>query len=685
VAIELEPESKCEWIAGRWHATSSPVWMKVQDAETFTTQRWIRVRYSSSYFDDPVRPLIRFNFDEKRGYEEIMNGPVLGRGEWIGRVPRLTQTVSISPQATSGAFDFVIEDVSGVRRRDLARRSMEIDPRRLTESVGAKLIAASEERWSSLKFAATATPLEDYAQWYRHLHRPMDLGGLDRPRANWRTTPRFLMLLVLNGDSPERLLATIKSLRNQAYERWSLSALIGVETTSQLLDVYREQMDADSRLREFRAEMNLSTIATDFSAEDYVAIIAVGDTLPEHALAIFAETAARNPSLRIIYSDEDSIARNGLLHSPLFKPNWDPVLFQTAPYFGRLTCVQYGQLNHIGLSAASGFVHYENNILSRVAQMGGAEGIGHVRRILYRKTRGRNAPDQFEISTKRGLSRVVQPAVENWPEVTVVIPTKNRVKLLSRCTTGLRELTNYPKLQVVLVDNGSTDTAARVLLDELARLPNFHLLERPGPFNFSALCNDGATVTKSPVLVFLNNDTVILDPEWLREMVRWAVQPKVGVVGAKLLFPNRTIEHAGVVLGHGGMAGHIYQGTPSSASGYLRQLLVTREVGAVTGACIALQRSKFDAVGGFNAEHLPVDLNDIDLCLKLSERGWKAIWTPKAALIHRQSASRGAPFKPSKVYRRERRYFADRWMNIIRDDPYFHPALSLYSYLPALA
>ncbi len=174
---------------------------------------------------------------------------------------------------------------------------------------------------------------------------------------------------------------------------------------------------------------------------------------------------------------------------------------------------------------------------------------------------------------------------------------------------------------MVVVDNGSDQARARALLDKLRADPRYHVLDRPEPFNYAKLSNDGARATNSPMLVFLNNDIRMIDAGWLKTLVRLAMKPQAGVVGAKLLFPNRKIQHAGIVLGMGGISGHIYRRRRSHVNSYLRQAATTREMAAVTGACIAIERSKFEAVGGFDAENLPVDLNDIDLCLRVAERG----------------------------------------------------------------
>jgi GT2 family glycosyltransferase len=273
----------------------------------------------------------------------------------------------------------------------------------------------------------------------------------------------------------------------------------------------------------------------------------------------------------------------------------------------------------------------------------------------------------------------------DWPEVSIVIPTRNRAHLLAACTRGLKEKTDYPSFNVVIVDNGSRQPRARALLEKLRADPGYRVLDRPEPFNYAKLSNDGARVTDSPMLVFLNNDIQMIDANWLKTLVRLAMKPRVGVVGAKLLFPNRKIQHAGIVLGMGGISGHIYRRRRGRVDGYLQQVATTREMAAVTGACIAIERSKFEAVGGFDAKNLPVDLNDIDLCLRVAERGWTNVWAADAVLIHMQSASRGIERNPFDQYRQERSYFINRWVEAIRDDPYFHPGFSLSAHRPVLA
>ena len=269
------------------------------------------------------------------------------------------------------------------------------------------------------------------------------------------------------------------------------------------------------------------------------------------------------------------------------------------------------------------------------------------------------------------------------PDATIVLVTKDRADLLSRCLFGIQHQTDYPDFNVVIVDNGTTEKAALALLDSLKSDNRFLILQRPGPFNFSDLCNQGARLSKSQLLVFLNNDVEMGDRNWLKRLAEVAVRPNVGVAGATLLYPSRRIQHAGVTLGLGTVAGHLYSGAPANHAEYLGHLTADREVAAVTAACCAIERVKFEKLGGFDDINLPVEFNDIDLCLRAMEQGWSNICVSNAILVHHESETRGVA--PSSAYEAERSYFVQRWLHVIRDDPFFHPALSMFALQPSLA
>jgi GT2 family glycosyltransferase len=211
------------------------------------------------------------------------------------------------------------------------------------------------------------------------------------------------------------------------------------------------------------------------------------------------------------------------------------------------------------------------------------------------------------------------------------------------------------------------------------------VIHYPGPFDFSSMCNAGAARADSDVLVFLNNDTEVLSADWLDRLKSWALKPNIGAVGAKLTYPNGLMQHIGVVVGMGGSAGHFSSLAHADASTWANHHLFVHEVSAVTGACLAVERRKFNAVGGFDAANFPIELNDIDLCLRLAERGWTAIVDPAVHLMHEESTTRGrATFRRLNVYEDQRNRFINRWRHVLRDDPHFHPALSLFHWRAAL-
>jgi len=275
------------------------------------------------------------------------------------------------------------------------------------------------------------------------------------------------------------------------------------------------------------------------------------------------------------------------------------------------------------------------------------------------------------------------------PSVRVIVPTNDRPDLLGACITGLLRVTDYPGLKVVIVDNGQGDPNARAQIRELAQRNRVEVIARPGPFNHSSFNNDAAAPDGAEILCLLNDDILILEPDWLRVMVSHAIRPGVGAVGAKLFYPDGRIQHAGVVVGLGRdrVAGHELRGAPPDTPGIQSRLMVTRQVDAVTAGCMVIARDKFLSVGGFDAETFPVSFNDVDLCLRLEQAGLKSIWTPHARLIHIESASRGKVQTPEARarFQAEVDRMRARWADRLDAGADYHPALSRHDESFALA
>lgn len=667
-AIDLTARTGASRKAEGWLATATPCWLDVPEAAWAPGGRWVRIVYSTSFFDDPVRPLIRFELADGTAVTEPMNGPVFGRGAWIGRIPDKTQRIAISPVADLGRFGFRIDGIAPVSRVGMIRRGLGFDPAWLPWAFGAKLIGSHREAWQTLRFAATATPLSGYAAWRKAMLRAWEPEGLDRPRFDWAEGPTFHLVMPAGGATPQAVAATIASLQAQVYPRWRLTITGSHE--GPLSPALSGLTGDDGRI-------TVDGDLQEMAANDLVSRVRPGTRLAPYALAVVADVAHRAPEAIVLYGDEDTLPPSGQVAAPRFKPVWSPRFQARTGYLSDGVFLKIAGVDGAMAESAEAFAMNHDGILAAVCAQGTPATIRHIRRVLC------SCPPRP--ATASAASPRTEAATMPLPKVAIVIPTRDHPRLLAKCVEGLETLTDYPDFEVVLVDNGTIDKQALALIEQLKTNPRYTVLHRPGPFNYSALCNDGAAASDAPMLLFLNNDIVMLNDQWLKPLVALAQEPDVGIVGSKLLFPNGRIQHAGVVLGLGSIAGHIYRGEAADIPGYLGRLTVPHEVSSVTGACVAIERRKFDAIGRYDAKNLPVELNDIDLCLRAAEHGLTTLWTPESVLCHLQSASRGFQVKPYKVYDKERRFFIERWAHVIRDDRYFHPALSLFSHRPALA
>jgi GT2 family glycosyltransferase len=265
------------------------------------------------------------------------------------------------------------------------------------------------------------------------------------------------------------------------------------------------------------------------------------------------------------------------------------------------------------------------------------------------------------------------------PAVSLVLPTRDAAGLLAMAVESLFERTAYPNLELVVVDNGSQETAALELLTRLAELDGVRVVRRPGEFNYAALANAGVHAARGPLVALVNNDLVAEDGSWLAEMAAVATQPNVGAVGARLVYPDGTLQHGGIVVGLGGVAGHAHKGLAAGEGGHCGRALRLAEVSAVTGACLLMRRDLFLKLGGLDAAALPVAFNDVDLCLRIQAAGGRVLWAPRARLVHVESASRGAEDSPAKRARFEAEIavMKARFGRRLAEDPYYSPNLTL--------
>ena len=407
---------------------------------------------------------------------------------------------------------------------------------------------------------------------------------------------------------------------------------------------------------------SVGEIANALPGQDsWLCPIACGDRLAAGALAHYWAALASSPEAPIAYGDDDLLDPSGRRSDPHFKPDWNPELFEHHDFLtgSSIFKVRGEDLRSVSKDG------WSRQLVRRLVA-GGAAPL-HVPLVLHHR---RDRPGPKVPAKPRQL------AVSDWPLLSVIIPTRNRADLLRTCIAGL-DRTSYPNFEVLVVDNGSDEPASVAYLDALGER-GVRLLRLGGPFNYSRLNNRAVQDASGVLLCFLNNDVEMTDPDWLTLLAAHAREGDVGAAGARLLYPDGTIQHAGVFTGVGGGAGHGHRFQRPDQPGYFERARLPQRVSAVTGACMVVARDKFLAVGGFDEENFPVAFNDVDLCLKLNERGWHCIYEPRATLVHHESKSRGSDrSKPNRArFAGELAMLKRKWNTDTKRDPFHHPQLS---------
>ncbi len=476
------------------------------------------------------------------------------------------------------------------------------------------------------------------------------------PTASPSASTALVSLLMKAGDTEaEAAERTAASLTAQTHQSWELC--LATRTISPWSQQTIEAIAEDSRVR--LVDGYELAAALEAATGSLIGILAPGDRLEPDTLARIA--AAFEPDIGLVFTDEDVEDASGR-HHPRFKPGFSP---DRPSDLGALSIVRRDLLDPASLPdpAIDPAVHAARHLAP--AQ------IRHIPVVALHRAR---APRPSEPNIGAGAPIALpQPP----PPVTVVVLTKDHPDLLAACTAGLLERTDYPALEILLVDNGTTDAEALTLLAALDARDRVRVLRRPGPFNFAALNNDAARTVPGGVLLLLNNDVEIVRPDWLSEMVAQLARPGVGIVGARLLYPDRTVQHAGILLGPGGTATHVGRGAAETETGYLGQLTGVRDFSAVTGACLAIEVETWNRLGGMD-ERFAVTWNDVDLCLRTRRAGLRVVWTPRATLIHAESVTRGLESEDAAKllrFRQEQALMLAEWGDAFEHDPFLNPNL----------
>ncbi|MBI1198233.1 MAG: glycosyltransferase [Phenylobacterium sp.] len=552
----------------------------------------------------------------------------------------------------------------------------------------------------------------DYGEWIRR----WDTLTLDDRKAIaahvGRMTYRPLISVVMPvyGVSPALLSQAIESVRRQLYPHWELCIADDASPGDAVWKRLEREARDDPRIKIVRRTVNghicaATNSALQLATGEFVALMDHDDILPARALYEVAALLQDHPDADLIYSDEDKIDASGRRYEPYFKTDWNPELILAQNMISHLGVYRRSLIEAVG-GLREGFEGSQDYDLAlRVSELTTRERIHHIPWVLYHwrqeggpQTFSQGFMDRCAEAARRAvaehLERTGQPGVSvdrladtpGWvdvrrappeprPLVSIIVPTRDRAELLAQCADGVLNHTAYSPLELLIVDNGSVEPETKALFETLSADPRVRVIAAPGPFNYSALNNLAAAQAKGEILLLLNNDISMIEPGWLDELVAHAVRPSVGAVGARLLFPDGRLQHGGVAVGLGGVAGHVGYLHPGDNHGYYKHLGTTRNVSAVTAACMALRKSVFEEVGGLDAERLKVAFNDVDLCLKIRRAGYDIVWTPRAELYHHESASRGDDRDPADRARfdAEVEVMRERWGEALETDPFYGP------------
>lgn len=557
----------------------------------------------------------------------------------------------------------------------------------------------------------------DYPDWVQrfdtwpHKH----LGEWERDiRENFQSGVLISILLPVYNTPEQLLRECLNSVLSQIYPYWELCVADDASTASHVRPVLEEYQRKDNRIKTHYREQNghictASNTALSMATGQYCALFDHDDLLTPHALYWMAREIRDYPDSILIYSDEDKLDERGHRTDPYFKSDWDPELLLGQNYLNHLTVYRTEAIREAG-AFREGFEGAQDwDLALRISEKCAPSQIRHIARILYhwRITAGSTATNhgekpyaamagikavsaalqrrqlighQVELLPSQHL-RIIHPLPASPPRVAIIVPTRDQLNLLQRCVASLFAQTDYPEWRLIIVDHESSEPETQTFLRNLTAENRADVLRETGAFNFSRLNNAAVQISDwADVVVLLNNDTMINDPGWLRELVSQAIRPDVGAVGAALFYPSGLYQHAGVFLGYLGAAGHLARGTDGSLGANSSWIKLVRRASAVTAACLAVERRKYLEVGGMDEPLFGVAYNDVDFCLRLSAAGYHTLFTPFATVVHDESVTRGADEKTMAGKMRANREIAllqKRWGEMIKRDPYYNPNLTL--------
>jgi glycosyltransferase involved in cell wall biosynthesis len=640
----------------------------------------------------------------------VISANVGGISEWVRDEMNGLLVESENPRALAAAIERCMTDLPlAAQLRAAARRTFErhFTIEKFTTHFGRLLMDAAAPIP-----ARDPNKRIDYGEWLKRFDT-VDRAALERRLRQMRRQPLISILLPVYNPDLGLLEAAIESVARQLYGHWQLCLADDASRDPEVRPFLERKARDDSRIKLTFREKNghisaCSNSALELASGEWCALLDQDDAFAEKALAFVALEIDRHPNAGLIFSDEDKIDIAGARSNPFFKTDWNPELFLGQNYINHLGVYRTDLLRGIGgfREGLEGSQDYD--LAFRCIEQLEPAQVRHIPRILYhwRMVPGslaevRDAKPYAKEAARRAIGdhlrrqkiagwvepcpenveshRVIYELPERPPIVSIIIPVRDRIDLLERCVASIRERTDYPSIEFVIIDNRSVETATLNFLRKMEREIDAQIVRDDGPFNFSRLINRGAAAGRGEVFAFLNNDIEANESGWLREMVSHVMRMEVGAVGARLWYPDGTLQHGGVILGLGGVASHAFPRVPRGHAGYFNRTYLQQNCSAVTAACMVVRREVFEKAAGFDETNFAISFNDVDFCLRLRTAGLQNVWTPYANLIHDESASRGHQRTPEEQaqFVREATCMQRKWGAELLRDPFYNPNLSL--------
>lgn len=523
----------------------------------------------------------------------------------------------------------------------------------------------------------------------------------------FKLQPKISLLTPVYNCPPEFLKACVDSVLAQSYTEWELCLYDDFSTNPETINYLISIQNKHDRIKVKFGQSNLHIAEAtnqcfEMSTGNYIALLDHDDTLHPHALYEIVSFVNKNPDIDFIYSDEDKISVEGVQTDPYFKSDFNIDLFLSNNYLNHFSVFKTEIFKQAGKFRKGFEGSQDYDLFLRILSI--TKKFGHIPKVLYhwRKVPGSTA-DTYqsksypEKAALKALTEYIQRekidgviekgffpgcfrlkrTIKTKPKVSIIIPFRDEVTMLKDCLKSIWLNTEYNNYEIILVNNQSTKEETLNYLNNIKT--QVTVLDYNQPFNYSAINNFAVKHAKGEVLLFLNNDIEAREKGWLEAMIEHIERPEIGAVGAKLSYPDNTLQHAGVVLGINGVAGHVHKHLPSISPGYFMRANAIQNLSACTAACLMVKKAVFEKIGGFNEKNLTIAFNDIDLCLEIRKLGYKITYTPYAHLTHYESKSRGFEDTPEKIKRFESeiKFMQQKWGETLFSDPYYNPNLTL--------